>query len=397
MKILLLSNKSPWPPKDGGAAATLATIKGLSDCGASVTVIALNTLKHFVREDHILFDNSLNAELKLVTLDTATKPLKLLGNLLFSDKPYTIERFESEELKKALSIASGNSFDIIQIEGLAMTLYFPFLKKLTGARIIYRPHNVENQIWRQLAEEEKNVFRKHYFRILASRTSQIEKSIINSFDGIAAMTTDDLEWFKASGLQKPSVVCHAGFPLSATEFNEGKNDQLFFIGSLDWLPNINGLKWFLKNVWPIISMALPDATFHIAGRNPSSRLEEMCRGKGIIFNGEVESSAGFIRDKQVMVVPLFAGSGLRMKIIEGMNIGKSIVATPRAARGLVCHDGKDIFIRENVNEFAGTVISLLGNPSLRKETAKYAMENVRKNYNIFASAEKLMKFYSQLT
>ena len=396
MRILLLSNKSPWPPKDGGAAATLTTIQGLASCGATVTVLALNTHKHLVRRKNIPAEFTVNPEIKLVIHDTGTKPLQLLKNLLFSDKPYTMERFESEEFRKALS-AIGNKYDIIQIEGLAMTRYVPYIRKLTDSRIIFRPHNIENQIWTQLAGEEKSLLKRTYFRIIASRTAEIEKKILNDFDGISAFTQEDLDWFRASGLKKPSVVCPAGFPLSETEFNEGKDNELFFIGSLDWLPNINGLRWFLEKVWPYVSESRPEATLHIAGRNPSSRVKEMCICKAVDFHGEVESSSDFIRDKQIMIVPLFSGSGLRMKIIEGMNMGKSIVATPAAVKGTICHDREDIFIGRDAHEFARGIISLLDNKALRKETGIRAMENVRENYNIFASAEKMMNFYSQLT
>jgi polysaccharide biosynthesis protein PslH len=397
MRILLLSNKSPWPPKDGGSAATLSMIRGLSECGASVSVIALNTLKHYVSPESISREYKTDSSVRLVTTDTGIKTHKFLGNLLFSDKPYTLERFESEEVKKILADSDLNSFDIIQVEGFAMTGYLSLIKTLTTTPVVYRPHNVENRIWHQLSEYEDNLFKKYYFGMLAFRTAVIERSEINGFDGIAAMTGNDLEWFKASGFSKPSVVCPAGFPFLNPEFNILKSNQLFFLGSLDWLPNINGLKWFLKNVWPVVSASVPDALFHIAGRNPSERLERSCRGHNIIFHGEVESSSAFMLDKQVMVVPLFAGSGLRMKIIEGMSLGKSIVATPVAAEGIEYSDGKDIFISSDEKSFADNIIHLLGNPSMLMDTSLHAMENVTKNYDIFASAEKMMKFYSRLT
>ncbi len=397
MKILLLSNKSPWPPKDGGAAATLTTIQGLASSGASVTVLALNTYKHLVRKKNIPAEFTANPEIKLVIHDTGTKLLPFIKNLLFSDKPYTLERFESEEFRKALSAVVKNGYDIIQIEGLSMARYVPIIRQLTDSRIVFRPHNIENQIWTQLAAEEKSLLKRSYFRIIASRTARIESNIIKDFDGLAALTTEDLDWFRTSGLDSRSVVCPAGFPLPETEFKEGKDNELFFIGSLDWLPNINGLKWFLEKVWPYVSISRPEATFHIAGRNPSSRVKEMCSCKAVVFHGEVESSTDFISDKQIMIVPLFTGSGLRIKIIEGMRMGKSIVATPRAVKGTICHDREDIFIGKDAHEFARSIINLLDNRDLRKETALKAKENVRKNYNIFASAEKMMNFYSQLT
>jgi glycosyltransferase involved in cell wall biosynthesis len=396
MKILLLTNKSPWPPKDGGAAATLAMIKGLTACGASVTVVALNTLKHFVSPENIPQDFRLKNDLKLVNSDTRIKPLRLLVNLLLSRHPYTLERFESEEFKKVVESVNPGRFDIIQLEGLAMTNYISFLRQVTGTKIVYRPHNIENRIWYQLAGFEKNFLKKYYFRLLASRTANVEMTIMNKVDGIATITGKDLEWFENFGLRKPSVVCHSGFPASKQEIDEKENYNIFFIGSLDWLPNIDGLNWFVKYVWPSVTKAFPGALFHVAGRNPSAEISKICTGHNIFFHGEVESSSEFMAGKQIMVVPLFAGSGLRMKIVEGMSLGKTIVSTAVAADGVECCDGKDIFIRTGATEFAECLISLLRNGSLQKETSAHAMENVRKNYDIFASAEKLMTFYSEL-
>jgi glycosyltransferase involved in cell wall biosynthesis len=97
-----------------------------------------------------------------------------------------------------------------------------------------------------------------------------------------------------------------------------------------------------------------------------------------------------------MVVPLFSGSGLRIKIVEGMSYGKSIVATPAAADGIMYEDKKDLFVASDPLEYAEQVTALLKNETLRSETGRNAMDNVRKNYNILAAAESLLKLYSNL-
>lgn len=396
MKILILSNKSPWPPRDGGSAATHSIITGLTAAGASVSLLALNTLKHHASPEQIPGEFTSGSEYKFVNIDTTIKAFRLIRNLLFSGKPYTVERFQSSRLSEAIKALEGEEIDIIQIEGLAMTYYIPDLRRINGARIIFRPHNVESRIWEQLSIQEKNPLSKAYFRLIAARTLRSEIQVLKNIDGLAAITKNDLEWFKACGLDKPSIICPAGFFDLNQFFEEGKNNHVCFIGSLDWRPNIYGLRWFLKNVWPIVRASVPEAIFNIAGRNPSNKIARECRGKNISFHGEVDSSRDFIRDMQVLVVPLFSGSGLRMKIIEGMSMGKSIVATRVAAEGTEFHDGKDIFIKENADDFAKCIIELISNPILRKQTSAHAIENVRKNYNIFASAEKLLKFYSEL-
>jgi glycosyltransferase involved in cell wall biosynthesis len=398
MRILLLTNKSPWPPKDGGSAATLKTIYGLSACNCNITVLAVNTSKHFADIKDIPGKLQSQVEFHFVNIRTGINYFKLILNLLFSRKPYNLERFSSRNLDTELKSLLKNNFDIIQIEGLAMYHYLPVIRKNSSTPIFFRPHNIENKIWSQLAHEERNILKKTYFRILAKRIKRIEIDIINKPDAVVPISDTDLAWFKKEGLKLPSIVYTPGyFTEEICDYSESASHSVFFIGALDWLPNIYGLNWFIKEVWPIVSARIPDAVFFIAGRNPSHKSIIKLRGKNIFFNGEVESSNGFMKDKAVMVVPLFSGSGIRMKIIEGMSMGKSIVATPIAAEGLIFENNSNLFISSEVSGFAIRIIDLLENNLKRKETGENAIENVRKNYNILASSEKLMNFYREFT
>lgn len=398
MRILLLSSKSPWPPKDGGAAATLNIIKGLSMRNASVTVLALNTSKHFVKTDEIPEEFYKSIDYKLINIDSGIDPVKLFLNLIFSGKPYNIERFWSQKYNSELKRVISNNFDIIQIEGLSMYHYLPVIRQITSAPVVFRPHNIENLIWSQLAGEERNLFKSLYFRILARRIKKIEKKIINNFDALVAISTSDLEWFKSHGLERPSLITAPGFkPEEIAEYSDSTQGKVFFIGALDWLPNIFGLNWFIKEVWPMIVNKIPEAEFFIAGRNASEKTISGLKGLNIFFVGEVDSSSLFIKEKTVMVVPLFSGSGIRIKIIEGMSHGKCIVATPKAAEGLDYENKKDIFIASGASGFADDIIELLTNSKLRRETGENAIKNVRKNYNILVSSENLMNFYRELT
>jgi glycosyltransferase involved in cell wall biosynthesis len=124
---------------------------------------------------------------------------------------------------------------------------------------------------------------------------------------------------------------------------------------------------------------------------------KLLKGHNVSFHGEVASSAEFMNDKSVMVIPLFSGSGIRMRIIEGMSVGKSIVTTSCGAEGIDYQDKRNIYIADTPEDFAECVLILLKNADLIKHTGENAIENVRKNYNILASTERLLKFYSELT
>ena len=397
MKILLLSNKSPWPPKDGGSAATLSMIMALSEAGASVTVLAVNPRKHHVNPDAVPGSLSDKAKIYHVDLNTNLKPLNLLSNLLFSRLPYNLTRFSSSAFRKILSSVLKEEFDIIQFEGLSVVQYYNQVKSRSKGKSVFRPHNIESRIWSGLADETKNPLKKFYFRILSKRLENYERRVITQFDALMPITGNDESWFKSAGYSGFSVVIPSAVTCENADFLAENDHSVFYIGALDWLPNIYGLKWFIDRVWPEIIKRDPLAAFHIAGRNASAKTEKLFMKKGIIYHGEVESSLSFIKKYSVMVVPLFSGSGLRIKIIEGMGCGKSIVATPTAAEGIDFEDKKNIFIASDPDQFSQNVSELLNNDNIRHETGRHAIENVRKNYNILATAESLLKFYSKLS
>ena len=398
MRILLLCNKSPWPPKDGGAAATLNMIQGLSVGNVSVTVLSLNSSKHFVNMEEIPGELSKSIDYHLINFNSKINPFSLLLNLVLSLKPYNLERFWSPKYNSELKKVIRNGFDIIQLEGLSMYHYLPVIRQTTSTPVVFRSHNVEYLIWERLMGEEKNFLKRLYFKILARRIKKLEIKIINKCDALLSISNPDLEWFKAEGLTVPAIITQPGFnPEEIKECHEPAPNKICFIGALDWLPNINGLNWFVKEVWPVVVNRIPEAEFFVAGRNASQKTIAELMGHNITFAGEVESSSQFLIDKALMVVPLFSGSGIRMKIIEGMIHGKCIVATPVAAEGIDYEDKMDIFIASDAGVFASDIIELLTNHSLRIETGKNAIKNVRKNYNIFVSSENLMNFYRGLT
>lgn len=396
MRILLLTDKPPWPADSGGAFATQGLIKGLALTGCKITIVTLYSQKHPYNYD--IGSTIPGVECVIpVYADTAVKPGKLLFNLFFSQKPYSIERFRTEDFEKRIYALKDTVFDFAIFEGLKTTIYFDIIRKLKVRRLIYRPHNVESHIWKKLATVEKSPVRRAYFNSLSERIHKTETEILSRADGIAAMTGNDLNWFNSHGAAKPSTVINPGIQiLPLPDRNRELEGSVAWIGSLDWEPNIIGLEWFIKNIWPAVSEQNPASLFHIAGRNPEKSLYRRLQGKNIHFSGPVLSSAGFLTDKSVIVSPLFAGSGIRIKILEAMSLGKAVVATSEAAEGLICNPGENIIIANEPARFAGKIKELLNDAMMRKSIGDKARENVRKNYDIFKAAEKLLEFDSGL-
>jgi len=168
---------------------------------------------------------------------------------------------------------------------------------------------------------------------------------------------------------------------------------LFHIGSLDWAPNQEGLIWFIERCWPKIHEQFPDLKFYIAGRNAPDWLVRRFHAPNIVFEGEVADAYQFMNSKSIMVVPLFSGSGMRIKIIEGMALGKPIVSTPIGTEGISTQSGKNILIADNEKEFVADVERLITDNELFQNISRSAIEYIQEKFDNLALAGALTDFY----
>lgn len=396
MKILQLCNKVPYPEKDGGAIGINVFTQEFIRAGHTVNMLAMNTSKHYINTDSIPSEFKNSIALETVDIDNSINPVKALIALLKGES-YNISRFNSTTYANKLEqLLSRESFDVIQLEGLYLTPYIPLLRKHSKAPLIIREHNVEWKIWERLALEEKNPLKKIYLNILAKQLKTYEEKVINECDGITTTTNNDRELLKANGCKTPIVHIPFGInidryiPTECTELS-----SVFFIGALDWLPNLQGLEWFLKEVWPDVNKAIPDTKLHIAGRNMPEGLKRASY-PNTIFYGEVEDAFAFMKKYNIMLAPLLAGSGVRVKIIEGMAQGKAIVTTSIGIEGIECRYGKDVMVADAAEEFAKTIVSCIQNPKIAKQLTINGRHFAENNHDIRKIVENLIGFYNQI-
>ncbi|UCH15553.1 MAG: glycosyltransferase [Bacteroidales bacterium] len=397
MKILQLCNKFPYPPKDGGAIAIYNLTKGLSNNGHDVTLLAMNTRKHYVvpgEAEKALKDI---AELEYVNINTNISIVKALINLLFSRIPYNAERFISDKFtKKIISILNENKFDIIQIEGLYLTPYIKVIRQYSDAGISYRAHNIEHEIWERIVSNERNYFKKMYLKMLAGRVKNFEINSLNSYDLLVPITHRDALILNNLGNHKPFKVSPAGFDIKKVKSGNNNVDPraLFFLGSLDWIPNQEGIIWFIKRILPGVIIKNPDVRFFIAGRNAPDRLiRKITKNNNIIFLGEVEDAFDYMKNKAIMIVPLFSGSGMRVKIIEGMALGKAVVTTSTGAEGIDARHYENIIIADSETDFEKEIVNLLENKSFFTKIGENAQKFIVENMDNNKITAELAKFY----
>jgi len=398
MNILILSNKVPYPPKDGGSIATLNLAKGLSEY-AKITLLTLNTSKHYV--DIAKIPDNLKSKIKFIDsyIDTKIKPFAALKNLLFSKMPYNAERFICKNFEaKIIKELKENKFDIIQLEGLYLTPYIPILRQYSDAKISLRSHNVEHEIWQRTLAQQTNPIKKKYIKILTSRIKKMEVDVINKYDILIPITERDGKKLNELGNIQPSHTTPTGYETKNLKPDYENIDfpSIFQLGALDWSPNQEGILWFLDNCWADILSKKPKLKFYIAGRNAPSWFVEKIKRPNVEFCGEVESATNFINSKALMIVPLLSGSGMRIKIVEGMALGKTIISTSIGAEGIPATHKDNILIANEITDFSEEIISILNNKKLFLEIGINANTFISKNFNNLAISKSLIDFYTKM-
>ncbi|MDQ2771960.1 MAG: glycosyltransferase family 4 protein, partial [Bacteroidota bacterium] len=353
MHLLQVCPRVPFPLTTGGAIAMYDVAAGLVQAGHRVTMLAINTPKHHQPTDAL---DHLGPNFRLVTVDVNTdlSPRKALKNLLLSAQPYNVERFISPAVgEKLFEILRTEHIDIVQMEGTFVAWYAEWLGRSFVAGqpvppLVLRAHNVEYTIWQMLARRAANPAKRWFLGVMATRLERFERRYLRQFDAVAAITEADADRLQALGCPEPVVFIPAGADLSRLAADPASRPQprtLFMIGSLSWLPNQEGVEWLLREVWPTFHAEFPAVELHIAGSGAPAHLLAP-RTDNVFMHGFVESAPAFMQQYELMLVPLLSGGGMRIKIIEGMALGKAILSTTLGAEGIAVRDGHDVVLRD---------------------------------------------------
>jgi len=397
MRILQLMNKVPWPPKDGGAIACLNMTKGFSMLGHEVTVLSMNTSKHHISIKDMPPHIRSKADFRLVEVPASINWFEATVNLLFSRLPYNAQRFISDEFSsKLIKLLTEKTFDVIQLEGLYLCPYIPYIRKYSKALIAYRAHNIEYEIWERTATLSEGL-RSKYLRNLSRRIKRFEISYLNSYDLLVPITDRDGLILDSLGNTKPKHTSQTGIDFASLVPTAKKLEfpSLFHVGALDWAPNQEGLMWFLDNCWPRIHSENQNLKFYLAGRNAPEWLERRFKLEGVEYLGEINDAYDFINSKAVMVVPLFSGSGMRIKIIEGMALGKPIVTTDIGTEGIPTENGNNIMIANDADQFIESITRLINDRALSDRIGKNAIGFIQEKFDNLSQAGALIEFYKQ--
>ena len=397
MKILILANKLPFPPRDGGSIATLNMLLGLHYAGNDLTCLAMNTSKHPFPVKEIPEELQNSIRFTGVDCDTSIRPFHLLINFLFSSLPYIAERFNIKAFRSALAtLLKEESYDIIQLEGPYLYPYLDQIRKESHARIALRAHNAEHLIWKRMALREKVCLKRYYLGNLARRLRTYEMRVANAVDYLVPISDKDETCFRILGANTPMLTIPAGLNLEEYPLTEiPPVPSLFYIGALDWRPNLEGLSWFLDHVFGLLLNEIPEIRLHVAGRNATHSFLKKLDHPNITYHGEVENAQSFMKSYGIMIAPLFSGSGIRIKILEAMAMGRPVVTTSTGIDGIPAENLRTVLVGDDPRHFSRLLLDLLKDPKESARRVLEARELISREFDTFKLSKRLSEFYRE--
>jgi sugar transferase (PEP-CTERM/EpsH1 system associated) len=317
--------------------------------------------------------------------------VELLANLAASH-PYAIKKYESKAmLREIVERERSDSFDLLVCDFLAPAANVP--AKLKTPAVLFQ-HNVEAMIWKRHYEVQTNPAKKAYLYGQWQKMRRFEQAMCRRFDSVIAVSADDREQMKRDYGAKAVFDVPTGVD---TEFFrpsggvETSGHGIVFTGSMDWLPNEDAIRYFMREIMPLVKQKVPDASLTVVGRNPPPALADMAKeDPSLIITGRVDDVRPYIERAAAYIVPLRIGGGTRLKIFEAMAMEKTVISTTIGAEGLPVTDGVDVLLADEPVAFAGAVVRVLTDSAYANELGQRAAANVREHHGWRQVTEKFV-------
>jgi polysaccharide biosynthesis protein PslH len=315
--------------------------------------------------------------------------MELLVNAA-SSLPYAVAKYRSPAMRREVIRAARDlGIDVVVCDFLFPSQNVP--DRLPCRTVLFQ-HNVEAAIWQRHAAVKTNPLAKAYFTEQWRRMKRFEGAECRRFDRLIAVSRADAEALE----REYGIAGVADVPtgVDTDYFRPGENatrlpHEIVFTGSMDWMPNEDGIAWFAGEVLPRIHQARPDVTVTVVGRNPPPGIQALAaRDPRLRVTGTVPDVRPYMEQAAVFVVPLRIGGGTRLKIYEAMAMECPVVSTTIGAEGLPLEHGHHLLIADDADAFARAVLDLLHDASLAGSMGRSAATFVRENYSWARASEE---------
>lgn len=404
VRVLLLTQVLPYPPHSGPQIKTLAVLRALAS-EHEVTVAS------FVRGD----ESAAVRRLEQSGVRVHTVPIQrgrgrdLWHGLrsLASATPFLIARDERADMHRLVQrLASQQRFDIVHADQLNMAQYaWP----LAGVRQVLDLHNALWVLTDRLAGSTHNHALRPLLRREAALLRGYEAEACRRSDAVLTVSNEDREALLSAARQSgvdlaadrlhvvPIALDPELIPSTMPTSASSRSARVLHLGTLAWPPNVDGLLWLLREVWPSVRQRQPDATLDVIGQRPPRQVRQLAaRLPGVRVLGYVDDVDAALRDAALLAVPLHSGSGMRVKILTALAHGLPIVTTTLGAEGIAITHGTDALVADGAAEFADAMLHVLQTPALGAQLAANGRQLLAHHYDARLALAPMLALYRRL-
>lgn len=396
MRVLLLTQVLPYPPDSGPKIKTYHVIKYLAQ-RHRVTLVA------FVRDtdkpEYIAHLKTLCERVITVPIQrAASRDLVFLGKSLLSGQPWMMLRDERPEMRAALAeLAATSQFDIVHADQLNMGQYaLPF----PSGRKVLDLHNALWVLYKRMSEAQAFTNPMKYLLMRDwPLLKRYEAEMCRRFDAVTAVSEEDKAALIEAGAPSAMTVIPIAVDLDSQPYIERqpKGPHIIHIGTMYWPANINAINWFLDAIYPLIKARLPEVRCTLIGaRPPESIIERAKADPSLTVTGYVDDPLPYLQDASMMIVPLKAGGGMRVKILNALAQGIPMVTTTVGCEGIAVTPDKDILIADEPAAFAEASLRLLTDTDLNQRISQNGRDMVMQRYDYREAVKPLDDVYAEI-
>jgi glycosyltransferase involved in cell wall biosynthesis len=394
MRVLLLTQVLPYPPDSGPKVKTYYVLKYLAQ-KHDLTLVSF--IRDSDKAEHIRHLESLCQRVITVPIQrSALQDVQFLLKSLATGQPWMMLRDERPAMKQVLlELAAQEHFDVVHADQLNMGQYALLFPK---SRKVLDLHNALWVLYKRLAEARPLTDPSKYILLRDWRLlKRYEGELCRRFEAVLAVSEEDRRALIQAGA--PPGITVIPIAIDTDEQAQVRHSpnglpHILHIGTMYWPPNIDGMTWFLDEIYPLIQRAIPEVRCTLVGaRPPASLIEYSRKDPSVTVTGYVEDPLPYLEQASLMVVPLRAGGGMRVKILNALSQGIPMVSTTVGCEGIELQNGRDILIADQPQAFAEATVRLLSDQELNGAIRLAGRQTVERLYDYRQACRPLDGLY----
>lgn len=391
MNILFLTQVLPYPLDAGPKTRAYYVLRYLAQKHSVTLVSFVRGADTPAAVDHL---RTFCAAVHTVPMvRSKSRDVGFLGESLLTNRPFIITRDRVPAMTRLLDdlCSAGIPFDAVHADQLWMAPYAQHVqRKLAPRRVltVLDQHNAVYMIFQRLAQSERNPAKRALAQLEARKLARFEADVCSTFDRVAWVTAEDLAAVRAVARPGQSIVDSGVIPICVSPSDAPPivrtptARRVTFLGGLHYPPNAQGLCWFAERAFPLVLAQAPDAVLTAIGKQPPAELQKLgIPGRNLTVAGYVNDPLPYLAETAVFIVPLLAGGGMRVKILDAWLWGLPMVSTRIGAEGIQVMNGVNMLLADEPAAFADSVLRLLQDPAMNGAIGRAGRQWVEQQYD----------------